>query len=138
MTKRQELAVKQATELQRAGYAIDGKRSIRLHSNPQEETTLHAHAKMAAGQVLARAGYRIDSEVEHEPTGNVADIVAYGLAERRPIIVELESVCDRALKLTNVDKYQHGPVSEVHTFDLSTFATDVDELQDQIKWELGL
>ena len=129
---------KDAKALKRAGWSVEGKRCIRLHSNPVDETIAHAHAKTAVAKVLAEAGYCVDSEVEHEHTGNVADIVGFGLEGRKPIVVELESEYSDELKQRNLKKYQHGPVAEVWTLPVDEFGNNIEHMQTYAKAKLGL
>ena len=136
-SKRTHIQYKDAKALKSAGWRVEGKRCIRLHTNPQDETIAHAHAKASVGKVLAEAGYCVDSEVEHE-SGCVADIVAFGLEGRKPIVVELESEYSDELKQRNLKKYQHGPVAEVWTLPVDEFGNNIEHMQTYAKAKLGL
>lgn len=136
--KRTKDAIRECRQLNNAGYNVGKRRTIRLHTNPQDETPKHAHAKMAVGKVLAETGYRVDSEVEHEPTGNVADVLGYGCDGRRPCVVELETDWSRETKLKNIRKYNHGPIAEVWTLDVTDLPNEVADLHQRVKGELGL
>jgi hypothetical protein len=130
---RQELS-----QLNSAGFNMGQKRCVRLHTNPQDERLEHAHAKMACAKVCAEAGYFIDSEIEHTPTGNIADLIAYGLEDRMPIVIELESVIEDDTKRNNLAKYNHAPIQEVYTLDVDAFGTDITEMQEHAQDQLGL
>ena len=135
MTKRQELAVRQANELRSAGYDISARRAIRMHHG--EETKEHLHCKTAVAHILAGVGYRVDSEVEHE-SGVIADVIGYGLEDRHPVVVELESDYSTQLKRENIDKYRYDPIYEVFTFDVTQLPTEIDTLHSQISKRMGL
>jgi len=137
-TERTKQAIRECRELNNAGYNVGKRRTIRLHTNPQDETPMHAHAKMAVGKVLAEAGYRVDSEVEHEPTGNVADVLGYGCDGRHACVVELETEWSIETKQANIRKYNHGPIAEVWTLDVTDLPVRVDDLHQRVKGELGL
>lgn len=136
-SKREHTQHTQLRELQSAGYDISDKRAVRLHTNPVDETDRHSHAKMACAKVLAEAGYFIDSEVTHD-SGVIADLIAYGLDERNPIVVELESEYDEQVKQDNLSLYQYGPIREVYTFDVQAFPKNIDPMKDKAKELLGL
>ena len=134
MTKRDRLAIQHQRQLQNTGYQVQAKRvACRLHTNPQDETARHAHAKLAAGRVLASLGYRVDSEVVHEPTGNIVDVLGYGVEGRNPVVVELETECDDSLKLRNVEKYCHGPVGECYTIGLDGMPENIHGMEEEIR-----
>jgi hypothetical protein len=130
---RQELS-----QLNSAGFNMGQKRCVRLHSNPVDERLAHFHAKAACAKVCAEAGYFIDSEIEHEPTGNIADLIAYGIEDRMPIVIELESIADENTSAENLDKYHHGPIREVYTLEVDNFGTEITEMHDHAKSQLGL
>jgi hypothetical protein len=88
---------------------------------------------MACAQILADRKFFIDSEVGHEPTGNIADIVAYGHESRNPIVVELDTVYDRDVALANVEKYQHGPIYDVITVPVDTLSTEIKTMHNEIQ-----
>lgn len=136
MTKRKYTEKKQIRQLQDAGFDVQDTRAIRLHTNPQDSTKAHAHAKMAVGKVLAEAGYKIDSEVSIN--GFQCDILAYGLEDRRPIVVELESEYDDEIVSQNIDRYYEGPIREVYTLSVDEFGTEIEAMHEHAKNELGL
>lgn len=143
MTKRDRIAVQQQRELERAGFQIDGKRRIRMHANAELETTHHFMAKAVAGHTLASVGYRVDSEVTLEKGSKpsehpIADIIGYGLEERQPIVVELDTECSPEVKRSNLEKYHVPPISEVYTVDVTELPGDIAGMQETIAGVLGL
>lgn len=135
MNKRQNDAWKQGKDLESAGYDIQGRRCVRMHKNPTDETLEHKLAKMSAAHVLVSEGYRVDSEVELS-SGPVADLLAYGLEDRKPIVVELESNCTTSLKRENAEKYAKGIVRDCMTIDLAELPSDDEERVEHIRREL--
>jgi len=138
MNHRKHIATQHKRELQSAGFRVDGERVIRMHTNPKDENTTHAHAKLAVGKVCAEAGYKVDSEVLHEPTGNIADVLAYGLEDRYIMVVELETEYDEETEKQNLENYQHGPVAEVFTLSVTSFPENIHSMGTHAAEELGL
>lgn len=143
MTKRDRLAIEQKRELQRAGFDIQGKRRVRFHANAELETTRHFMAKAVAGHTLAAVGYRVDSEVELEKGSKpsehpIADIIGYGLEDRQPVVVELDTECDSGVKRENLRTYMADPISEVYTVDVTSLPSDVQGMREDIAGVLGL
>lgn len=143
MTKRDRVAIDQQRDLQRAGFQVDGKRRIRMHANPQGETVEHISAKAVAGHTLASVGYRVDSEVELDNGGKpsehpIADVLGYGLEDRKPVVVELDTECSPEVKRANLEKYHVPPVSEVYTIDVTSLPDSIRGMREEIASELGL
>lgn len=137
MNKRTRTEYDQRTELQQSGWNVQKRDAVAFNSG--SETPLHAHAKMSAAYILRDADYRIDSEVEHETRGEI-DILAYGHQSRlSPIAVEVETYPAGEVIQDKIKRYVKGtPVQEMYTINVSELPSDIHEMGDAIRAELGL
>ena len=137
MNKRKRVITNQKRELQSAGYEISAERAIRAHTNPQDETLDHIVAKTVAAKVCFESGFCVDSEVAIRDYQ--ADILAYGLEDRRPFVIELETDCDEHTETTKVNQYvDYQTVHECYVIDLDSAPNAPDELFNHIKDKVGL
>lgn len=136
MTKREQTIYKQTRTLQTAGYNLQGHSHIKPNTGSEKEKTLFA--KTACFIVLQNADYVVESEIKYTRTNGVCDLLAYGLADRRPIVVEIESENNSDLKLENVELYGSDHIREVYTFFLDTTPTNPYDMIDYFTVELGL
>jgi hypothetical protein len=131
--KRQHDAWQEEQSLSDSGYMIEGRRCVRFHA--ADETLKHRTAKLASAHVLHEEGYRVESEVE-QTDGPIADILAYGHEDRKPIVVELESDCTDSLKRENARRYTVGIVRECFTIDVEELPWDIGGMIDDISREV--
>ncbi|ELY91439.1 hypothetical protein [Natrialba taiwanensis] len=135
MSKRTKTIYRQYQRLNHQGWEIDGVENC-VKFNGGSETTAHRVAKTVAASVCIDVGYRVRSEVEC-PSGD-ADILAFGLEDRRPIVVELENDLSEDVAERKREQYNVGDVSEVWIIDLDNAPVMPDELYTHIAYETGL
>lgn len=127
---------RQKSRLEYQGWDIDGVENC-VRFNGGSETLYHVTAKCVAAKVCIDAGYRVASEVETDD-GAEADILAYGLEDRRPIVIELEnSLTDEVAELKR-EQYDVGDVREIFVIDLDSAPSHPDSLYQHIGEQTGL
>lgn len=136
MTARDHEVYNQYRALQDSGWRVENTASS-VRFNDGSETLRHRVAKMVAASVCIDAGYRVRSEVETS-AGNEADVLAFGLHDRRPIAIELENDVDAETVEGKLDAFNVGPVREVFVADLDEAPEEPEALYDHIAAQTGL
>ncbi len=135
MSKREQVIYKQFKRLNHQGWNIKHKGN-HVHFNGGSETTHHRVAKTVAASVCIDEGYRVASEVEC-PEGE-ADILAYGLEDRYPIVIELENDLSERVAKQKRRQYDVGDIREIYIIDLDNAPDDPDKLYEHIQETTGL
>ncbi len=135
-SKRQSEIYRQKSRLEYQGWDIGGVTSS-VEFNGGSETLHHRVAKTVAASVCIDAGYRVASEVETDQ-GDEADILAYGLEDRRPIVIELERDFDIEVQQKKLEQYNVGDVAEVWVIDLDEAPSHPNSLYEHIAEQVGL
>jgi len=134
-SKRQSEIYRQKNRLNHQGWNIeDTTNAVRF--NGGSETLHHVTSKCVAAKVAIDAGYRVQSEVEC-PNGE-ADILAFGLEDRYPIVIELERDFDIEVQQKKLEQYNVGDVAEVWVIDLDEAPSHPDSLYEHIAEQVGL
>jgi len=133
--KRTSEIYRQYQRLNHQGWAIETTTNA-LEFNGGSETLHHVVAKSVAAKVCIDAGYRVRSEVEC--INGEADILAFGLEDRRPIVIELERDFEIEVQQKKLEQYNVGDVSEVWVIDLDEAPSHPDSLYEHIAEQVGL
>ena len=134
--KRDYHEIQERKALQARGYEIDGKRCIRMHTNPQDETLKHLIAKAVTAHVCANVGYFVDSEVSFG--SRQIDVLAYGHEHRKPLVVELETNLTDEKRQANLKNYYTDSLKDVYSLDVSELPDDIQHMSHSISEQLGL
>jgi len=134
--KRTSEIYRQKSRLEYQGWDIGGVTSS-VEFNGGSETLHHRVAKTVAASVCIDAGYRVRSEVVTE-AGDEADILAFGLEDRRPIVVELENSLTNEVAAIKREQYTIGDVRETYIIDLDDAPSHPDSLYEHIAEQVGL
>ena len=137
MSKREKTIYQQYRDLNNSGWQIPNTQEILCRANGGSESLKHRVAKTVAASVLVDAGYRTHSEVETD-AGDEADVLGYGLADRKPVVIELENSLTQEVKSKKLSQYLRGGVSEVWVIDLDNAPKDPSELYTHIQEVTGL
>ena len=138
MSKREKEIYKQYRELNNNGWHVPNTQEILCRANGGSETLKHRVAKTVAASFLCDVGYRVHSEVETDD-GHEADVLGYGLEDRKPVVIELENGLTDSVKDRKLNQYLKGPVSEVFVIDLDNWENnDPEWLYEYIKDVTGL
>ncbi len=137
MSKRQSTIYNQKNRLNHQGWNIeDTTNAVRF--NGGSETLHHVTSKCVAAKVAIDAGYRVASEVELDDGSGECDILAYGLEDRHPIVIELERDFDIEVQEKKLEQYNVGDVAEVWVIDLDEAPSHPDSLYEHIAEQTGL
>lgn len=136
MTAREKEIYRQRNRLNHQGWDIpDTENCIRPNSG--SERLDHLLAKTVAAKVAIDAGYRVQSEVVTE-NGDECDILAFGLEDRRPVVIEVENDCRDETIEKKQAQYMTPDIREVFVISLDEAPTDPDELYTHIADVTGL
>lgn len=121
-------------DLKATGLELESENSIKFNSG--SETIIHAASKAIAGRILIDNGYRVNSEVECD-RGEI-DLVCWS-DERLNYAVEFEHDVLQETKKDKLQRYvRETGLDDMILIDLNTCSTDIIQLSDQIRQELGL
>lgn len=135
-SKRTSEIYSQKNRLNHQGWNIDSVRSS-VEFNGGSETLHHRIAKTVAASVCIDSGYRVASECCTDQ-GDEADILAYGLEDRRPVVIELENGLTEDVETRKRKQYSVGDVRECYIIDLDAAPSDPDDLYTHIAEQTGL
>lgn len=136
MSKRQSEIYRQKNRLNHQGWEIDGVENT-IHPNSGSESLHHLLAKSTAAKVCIDAGYRVASEVTTK-NGDEADILAFGLEGRKPVVIEVENGLSEDVAQSKRRQYNIGDISEVWIIDLDSAPSTPDALYEHIAEQTGL
>jgi hypothetical protein len=136
MTKRQSEIYRQKNRLNHQGWNIEDTTNA-LRFNGGSETLNHVTSKCVAAKVAIDAGYRVQSEVQTE-NGDECDILAFGLEDRRPVVIELENGLTEGVAERKRRQYTIGDVRECYIIDLDNAPSHPDSLYEHIAEQTGL
>lgn len=133
MNARQQIINAQKRELQNAGYDLASRPGIRF--NHGSETAAHFLSKALTGWLLHTHGYVVDSEIEMD--GYVCDLIAYGLEDRRPVLVEIETESQDGIWELKWDKLGSGEIRELYVLDPIDLSDPLAKQGQEYRSELG-
>jgi len=128
--------IQEYRELQSVGFELECTPTNAVVPNHGSETPKHLHAKTATVQLLLRNGYAVATEVAID--GAIADILAYGHEDRRPIIIEIERNCVLEVAQAKLECFCVGPIRECYVIEGTDLGHDIREMHKQIATHLGL
>jgi len=127
--KRTSLEYQGRNELRHSGWQVTQQDNVAFNSG--YESNQHWIAKAQVGYYLKRNGWRVDSEVEHNERGDVADIVSYG-RDDPPFVVETETEITDEVREKKLKQFYRGePFSEVFILEVNDLPA---EREKQLDW----
>lgn len=129
MSKKQRTEYIARNELVSQGWEIEKGDRVCFHS--AGESNQHFVCKAQAAYFLGEQGYRVDSEVENQYSGAIADLVVYGKDEP-PFVVECETGVTPQVKTRKLEQFYHDePFCECFILEVQDLPED---RAGQLEW----